>query len=516
MTLISAFALSVAIFVTAFISSSEKRRRALPEPPGPASLPILGSFFALQGKQPWATFTNWSKALQSDLISVRSFGQLTIVINSKKVAKELYERRSAKYSDRPPALIFKLTGWDFNTGLMPYSEKWRARRRLLHSTLHQKVAQDYRPLQRAKAHELLCDTYSDPENFKSHVSRLSGIIAIAVSYGDIGDRRQSDEYITQAQEAVDTLSRTSWPRLVIVNNLQFLQHLPGWMPGCGFQGLAKRCRKLIADMQNVPWTIVEQGMVENTAAPSMALKMMEGLERNVVGPDSLQAAKDACAVTFAAGADTTVSAIMTATLGLLLHPETQRCAQQELDRVVGRNRLPTYEDRSSLPYLEAVFREALRWHPVLPLSVMRAAYEEDIYDGYYIPKGTPLTANVWAMTRDPVEYPEPESFKPERFMRPDGTLNDDDMRYIFGFGRRFCSGRHLADATVWMALASILAVFRLVRAKDEDGNVVPVKVEYTNGLISHPLPFKCGFEPRDREAELLLNQLREKEAVEQI
>ncbi|TFY66047.1 hypothetical protein EVG20_g5046 [Dentipellis fragilis] len=483
MTSSSAFVLSVAILVTAFIASSIRRRRALPAPPGPASIPILGNFFSLQGKQPWVTFANWSKALQSDLISVRSFGHLTIVINSKKVARELYERRSAKYSDRPASLIFKLTGWDFNAGLMPYSEKWRARRRLLHATLHQKVAQEYRPLQRAKAHELLCDTHSDPENFKFHVSRLSGIIAIAVAYGDIGDRRKSDEYICQAQEAVNTLSKTSWPRLVIVNDLPFLQHLPGWFPGCGFQGVAQQCRKLIADMQNVPWAIVERGMAENTATPSMASKMIENLEKNEVGPDSLQAAKDACAVTFAAGADTTVSAIMTATLGLLLHPETQHRAQQEIDRVVGRNRLPTYEDRSSLPYVEAVYREAFCWHPVLPLSVLRAAYEDDIYDGYFIFKGTPLAANVWAMTRDPVEYPEPDSFKPERFIRPGGTLNDDDMRYIFGFGRRFCSGQHLADATVWMAIASVLAVFRILPAKDEDEHEVPVKVEYTNGLI---------------------------------
>ncbi|TFY66046.1 hypothetical protein EVG20_g5047 [Dentipellis fragilis] len=475
----SAFLLATAVLVAAFVVSSIRRRRALPLPPGPAGLPILGNFLSLPAEQQWVTFANWSKALQSDLISVWNFGHLTLVLNSKKLAKELYERRSAKYSDRPAFVIFQLTGWDFNAAFLPYSDKWRARRRLLHATLHERAAQEYHPLQRAKAYGLLCKLHSDPENFESHITSLAGDVAIAVAYGKVGDKRQSDEFIRQARETMEILSKTALPHSVIINSLPFLRHLPGWLPGFGFQTLAQQCRRLITDMQNVPWAVVERGMAENTVTPSMASKMIENLEKAEIGPDSVQAAKDACAVTFAAGADTTVSAMTTAVLGLLLYPENQHRAQQEIDRVVGRNRLPTYEDRSSLPYVEAVYREALRWHPVLPLSVVRAAFEDDVYDGYFIPKGTSLVANVWAMTRDPDEYPDPESFKPERFIKPDGMLNSDDMRYVFGFGRRLCSGQHLADATVWMGIASVLAVFRLVPEKDEDGHEVPVEVEYT-------------------------------------
>ncbi|KAA1476675.1 cytochrome P450 [Dentipellis sp. KUC8613] len=412
--------------------------------------------------------------------------------------------------------MFKLTGWDFLTGLMPYSEKWRARRRLLHATLHQKVAQGYWPLQKEKAHVLLCNLHKYPGNYKAHVSRLAGTVALTVAYGEIGDQHQTDNYTRLAMEAMQTFSVTALPHSFLVNSLPFLRHFPGWIPGFGFQSFADRCRKLTADMQNVLCAVVERNMAEYIATPSMASKMIEDLEKTEIGPDSVQAAKDACAVTFAAGADTTTSAMTTAFLGLLLRPEVQRHAQEEIDRVVGRDRLPTFEDRRNLPFVEAVYRETLRWHPVLPLSVIRAAYVDDIYDGYFIPKGTSLVANVWAMTRDPVEYPDPESFKPERFFKPDGTLNDDDMRYVFGFGRRFCSGKHLADATVWMGIASVLAVFRLIPVKDGDGNEVPVQVDYTSGMISHPLPFKCGFEPRDREAGLLLEQLREKEATEHI
>ncbi|TFY66043.1 hypothetical protein EVG20_g5042 [Dentipellis fragilis] len=484
MTSSDAFVLALAILVVTLVVSSIRRRWALPAPPGPPSLPILGNFLSLPAQQQWVIFSNWSKALQSDLISVRSFGQLTLVINSRKVVKELcglsiaftYSPRVTQYRDLTDlrVVLFR-TGWDFNTGLIPYSEKWRARCRLLHATLHERAAQRYRPLQRVKVHELLCSLHSSPENFESHISRLAGAIAIAVAYGDIGGKRQIDEFIHQAREAAETLSKTIWPHSITLNALPFLRHFPGWLPGFGFQGLARRRRELIADMQNVPWAIVEQGMAENTATPSMASKMIDNLEKTKIGPDSLQAAKDACAITFVAGADTTSSAMTTAVLCLLRHPEIQHRAQQEIDQVVGHHRLPTYEDRSSLPYVEAIYREALRWHPVLPLSVARAALEDDIYDGYFIPKGTILTANVC-----------------------------------------LCSGHHLADATVWMAIASVLAIFRLVPAKDEYGNEVPVRVEYTSGLVSHPLPFKCAFEPRDEEARVLLAQLQDQEAMEQL
>ncbi|KAA1476669.1 cytochrome P450 [Dentipellis sp. KUC8613] len=480
------FAVLAAAFI---ISIIRKRRRALPLPPGPTPLPLIGNSFSLPTQQQWATYSNLSKALKSDLISIWDFSQLTLVINSKKIAEELYERRSAKYSDRPALIVLELTGWGFNIAFMPYSAKWRARRRLLHETLHSRAALKYRPLQRTKVFDLLSKLRSDPANFVHHLSILAGSVAMTVAYGDLGDERLSDKFIQQAREAVDMISQLTLPYSAIVNALPFLQHLPAWFPGFRFHALARDCRKITADMLNLPWDVVEQGITNNTATPSMASKMMEKLDKADADPDSIQAAKDACAMTFAAGADTTVSTTLTAILGLLLHPHVQDRARQEIDRVIGRHRLPTYEDRDSLPYIEAIYREALRWHPVFPLSVARAAFEDDIYDGYFIPKGTYLLANVWAMTRDTTEYPDPESYRPERFLRPDGTLNNDDMRYVFGFGRRFCSGRHLADAMIWMTIVSVLTVFRLVPAKDDDGNEVPVVVECTSGVIRYDSGF---------------------------
>ena len=82
-------------------------------------------------------------------------------------------------------------------------------------------------------------------------------------------------------------------------------------------------------------------------------------------------------------------------LALTLHPEVQRKAQEEIDRVIGSCRLPGVADRPNLPYVDAVVKEALRWHPVAPMGIPHMTTEDDTYQGYYIPKGSVVMANIW-------------------------------------------------------------------------------------------------------------------------
>ena len=73
---------------------------------------------------------------------------------------------------------------------------------------------------------------------------------------------------------------------------------------------------------------------------------------------------------------------------MAVHPDIQKKAQNEIDAVVGTHRLPEFEDRPSLPFVEALYREVMRWKPVLPLGVAHATTAEDIYNGYFVPKGS--------------------------------------------------------------------------------------------------------------------------------
>ncbi len=91
----------------------------------------------------------------------------------------------------------------------------------------------------------------------------------------------------------------------------------------------------------------------------------------------------------------TFSTIQAFFLAMSLNPSIQKKAQAELDAVIGPHRLPNYRDRASLPYVEAVFKESLRWHNVLPLGLQHCAGEDIEYRGYFIPRGTTFTANAW-------------------------------------------------------------------------------------------------------------------------
>ena len=80
-----------------------------------------------------------------------------------------------------------------------------------------------------------------------------------------------------------------------------------------------------------------------------------------------------------------------------MYPEVQRRAQEEIDRVVGTDRLPGFEDRDNLPYVDAVVKEVLRWHPIGPMGLPHTSTEDGFYEGYFIPKGSLLLANIWCI-----------------------------------------------------------------------------------------------------------------------
>ncbi|KAI0274196.1 cytochrome P450 [Russula aff. rugulosa BPL654] len=152
---------------------------------------------------------------------------------------------------------------------------------------------------------------------------------------------------------------------------------------------------------------------------------------------------------YIAGLDTTVSSMSSLFLALVLFPHVQRRAQAELDVVVGRDRLPTFDDRPRLPYIEALCKELMRWNMVTPIGLPHSSTTDDIYKGFFIPKGSIVVANAWAILHDPETYPDPEEFKPERFLNEDGSVREDPaLSLVFGVGKRICPGRHLVDSTV--------------------------------------------------------------------
>jgi len=206
---------------------------------------------------------------------------------------------------------------------------------------------------------------------------------------------------------------------------------------------------------------------------------------------------------YSGGADTTVSSINTFFLAMSLHPEVQKKAQTEIDTVIGNDRLPSFSDQDHLPYVQSLVKEVFRWNPVAPLGIPHRVTEDDVYEGYLIPKGAYVIPNIWKFLHDQEVYSNPMEFNPDRFM---GVNAEPDPRTLcFGFGRRVCPGQKLAEASVFISCVMSLAVFNISKGVDESGREIEPTVAYTDGTISHPQPFECTIKPRSPKSVALFS-----------
>src|ERR1700733_3345832 len=209
-------------------------------------------------------------------------------------------------------------------------------------------------------------------------------------------------------------------------------------------------------------------------------------------------------------------------LAMTLFPEVQLKAQEEIDRIVGTKRLPNVEDRANLPYVDAIVKEVLRWHPVGPIGLPHMTTEDDIFNGYLIPKGALILANIWyasifysplvanfdasnrAINHDPKVYHDPSVFKPERFLNsPEHEPEPDSYNVSFGFGGPIFSGRVLADSAIYLTVAQSLAVCTVSKAVENGKEIEPV-FQFSPGIISHPAPYQTSIKPRSPEHEALV------------
>ncbi|PAN49579.1 hypothetical protein PAHAL_9G457600 [Panicum hallii] len=196
------------------------------------------------------------------------------------------------------------------------------------------------------------------------------------------------------------------------------------------------------------------------------------------------------------GTDTSAVTVEWAMSELLRNPEVLAKATEELDRVIGRDRLVAEEDIPNLPYMEAVVKETMRLHPVAPLLTPRLCREDVSVGGYDVPAGTRVLINIWAIGRDPAVWEAPMAFRPERFVGSGVDVKGQDLELLpFGSGRRMCPGIGLGLKMVHMILANLLHAFawRLpdgVAAED-------LSMEETFGLtVPRRVPLEAVAEPK--------------------
>ncbi|KAI6108176.1 cytochrome P450 [Pisolithus sp. B1] len=478
------------------------KRSGLPYPPGPKRLPIIGNAFDIDLKEPHVTYTKWAN-IYGDIVYSRIFGQDIVIVNSERMARLLADQRSSIYSDRPHSPIYRLFGTHHMTPVLEYGKEWKTQRKLLHLSLRQDVIDRYQELHLRSAHELLKNIQQDSKNFYDHFDLYTGSVALEFTYGRKVNGR-NDPIITMAAGLAGIMGKgITSERVGLLTALPILEYVPSWFPGASFQDEARTCRDLVTSFSDYPFSIAKrQAQEAGGLLPSFISDMLG--QGEVEESD----AKETATGIYIAAAETTSSTLKVLVLAMILNPEIQKKVHAELDAVIGKGVLPTFEDRERLPYLQAVLYEVMRWHPALPLGIPHATTANDIVDGYYIPKGlsivlldvaygdgyfdiagTLVIFNTWSMANN--EYNSPERFDPTRYLTADGKLKPDakqDNSKFFGFGRRKPK-MPLARRSRWCPFFGMawLGEYNAL------GNSAIADLQVA---ISHPAPYQCSIVSR--------------------
>ncbi|KAF9262324.1 cytochrome P450 [Marasmius fiardii PR-910] len=503
--LLGALVFSVAIY----LNTSKRRQKQILYPPGPVpSGSLIGSLVVIPSKSPWITFAEWGKQY-GPLVHLKVPGQHFFIVNNNKVANELLGKRSRIYSDRGFWDVVDSAGWGFSLPALPYSDKWRINRRLHHQSLKAQSIPRFYPVIEQKINFFLRNLIDDPGKFMDHIEVLSGGTVLSAMFG-LNVTSVHSRTLELSKTAMRAFDRVLLPQFLFVAScFPFYRFLPTWFPVLGrYKYDLVSSRTSVQNMRELVLEHTVKLLKEGNIKSSLVAELLEVSKTNGGSTEENDRIMNMGLMSYAAGADTMLSSIGTFFLAMVRHSHCQEKASKEIDSVIGDNRLPTFADRSSLPYTEAIYREVTRWHPPLPIAP-HSTTEDDFYEGFHIPKGSAVFANIWGMTRDEGVYEKPNEFNPERYFEGD-ELSDSKNLPAFGFGRRICVGRHFGEAVVWLAIASVLAAFRIEKAKDEQGRIIDTPENYSDGpiLFSRPLPFQCSVVPRSAKARALVKGIR--------
>lgn len=370
-------------------------------------------------------------------------------------------------------------GWGLTLTFLRWGPQFKLHRRLFQATFTRSAVKTFRPMQTHEAHKAVRSLLKNPGDWRDATLLLTTSVIFRIAYGQ-EIKSNSSPYTTMSRAANMVTTNGGIAGSTIVDVFPLARY---FLPSSLSPALrhARRSRPAIKTIHNVPWDDNMRDIEEGTAAPSFMKTHFERWVNNakagVHQEATLNDLKGATAAVFIAGGNSTWGTVLSAMLFLTKYPDVQRRVQAEIDTIVGTDRLPTFDDRPKLKFLEAFMNECMRLLPLNPLVIPHCSIEDDVYEGMFIPAGSVVFANAKAMTSNPDTYNDPERFDPDRYARGEPAPVGN-----FGFGRRKCPGNHLALATVFVYVATMMSVFELEKVVDGEGRVVEPNVELTVGL----------------------------------
>ncbi|CEN62725.1 hypothetical protein ASPCAL09357 [Aspergillus calidoustus] len=384
--------------------------------------------------------------------------------------------------------------------------------KMTHSILNVKAAATYVPYQDLENKRMMLDLLDEPAEFAAHIRRYTTSLTTQMIFGF----RTVDKNDPRLLQLFQGFER--WGELIqgagsqLLDLYPVLQKLPAFLsPRYHY---ARELHKKEMALYLGHWMNTKKGLEDGTGLPCFCNDVLRAQ-----GPEQMSDEQAAylSGSLLEAGSDTTASTLVGFVQAIMVFPDVQKMAQDEIDKVVGTDRLPDIEDMESLPYIRACVKESLRWMPTTVTAAPHGLMKDDSYMGYRLPAGATVILNVWSLHMDPKRNPDPRKFDPTRFIDDHrseleaATTRDPSTRnnYQFGAGRRLCQGMHIAERSLFLGVARLLWAFNFSRPVDpRTGEQKPLPdIDHLVGsLTMQPAPFEVTISPRSEKKALMIRE----------
>ncbi|XP_072534409.1 cytochrome P450 1B1 [Salminus brasiliensis] len=497
----------VVLFAVRLLHRSTSLARSIP---GPFPWPVIGNAAQL-GAAPHIYFSRMTQRY-GDVFQVRLGSRRVVVLNGDAIRHALVHK-AVDFAGRPDFASFRFVSGGRSMAFGDYGENWKAHRKLAQSTTRAFSIGDMHTRRAFESHvrnevqELIGLFLRETRrlgHFRPHyylvVSTANIMSAVCFGKRYAYDDAEFGQVVGRNDKFAKTVGAGS-----IVDVMPWLQSFPN-----PIKTLFMQFKELNLEFYEFIQAKVSEHRktLEDSFIRDMTDAFIVALERGVASRTlSQEYVSPTIGDIFGASQDTLSTALQWIVLVLVRYPDIQKRLQEEVDKVVDRNHLPTIEDQKHLPYVVAFIYEVMRFTSFVPLTIPHCTTADTSINGYPIPKGTVIFINQWSLNHDSTKWDQPENFNPERFLDENGALNKDltSNVLIFSLGKRRCIGEELSKMQLFLFTTLLVHQCNFVAEK-------PPTMDYLYGLTLKPGQYNVSVTLRDGAESLHVQNISGKTA----
>ncbi|XP_044161169.1 cytochrome P450 2C5-like [Bufo gargarizans] len=485
--------LACIVFILLSITQARKGKSKGKMPPGPTPLPILGNILQLNGKEVFKSLNKLSEKY-GPVYTIHMGMDPVVVLCSCDAVKEALIENSEDFGARGHMPLLDRISSGGHGVVSSNGERWKQLRRFSLMTLRNfgmgKRSIEQRIQEEAQfLTEEFGKSNGQPLDATFYFAKAVSNVICSVVFGHRFEYEDKEflKLLGFLEEVFKGFS-SAWGQMYNVYP-KFMEKIPG------------PHQKLFNAIDGIQAFIKQRVKVhKETLDPSDPRDFIDcflnKMEQEKDIPETefhIEAIVNTTFDLFGAGTETVSTTLRYGLMILLKHPDVEERIHQEIDQVIGRNRAPSIEDRSHMPYMDAVIHEIQRFIDLIPLGLPHKVTRDLMFRDFFIPKGTTIFPMLSSVQQDPKHFKYPHQFNPGHFLDDNGKFIRNDGFMPFSSGKRICLGEGLAKMELFLFLTTILQNFSLRSHVDiEKLDLTPLM----SGFANYPRYYQLAFIPR--------------------